>query len=202
MLASLRGLDDAVRDAQQGRWGHLRRPSLADRRVLVIGTGGVGQAIADRLTPFEVILNRVASSARTDDRGVVHGVDSLAELLPEHDVVVLAVPLTGGTRGLVGREFLAAMPDGALLVNVARGAVVDTDALFAELASRRLRAALDVVDPEPLPPDHPLWGAPGLLLTPHLGGDTTAMRPRALALLHDQLDRHARGADLRNVVPR
>ncbi len=202
VLASLRGIDDAVRDAQQGRWGHLRRPSLADRRVLVIGTGGVGRAIADRLLPFEVILTRVASSPRTDDRGVVHGAESLAELLPEHDVVVLAVPLTGGTRGLVGPEFLAAMPDGALLVNVARGAVVDTDALFAELSSRRLHAALDVVDPEPVPPDHPLWGAPGLLLTPHLGGDTTAMRPRALALLHDQLDRHGRGADPRNVVPR
>ena len=117
----------------------------------------------------------------------MHGVDELPTLLPRHDVVVLACPLTEATRGLMGRELLAAMPDGALLVNVARGPVVDTAALLAELRSGRLRAAVDVVDPEPLPPDHPLWGAPNLVLTPHVGGATTAMVPRARRLVHHQL---------------
>ena len=136
-------------------------------------------------------LTRVASSARLDhlsDRfGPVHGVDELPALLPRHDVVVLACPLTPATQGLMGRDTLAAMPDGALLVNVSRGPVVDTAALLAELRSGRLRAAVDVVDPEPLPDDHPLWGAPNLLLTPHVGGATSAMVPRARRLVHGQL---------------
>jgi len=202
VLATLRGIDDAVRDAEQGRWRHRTRHSLADRRVLLIGVGGVGTAVADRLAPFEVSVTRVASAARVDHRGPVHGADELAALLPEAEVVVLATPLTASTHGLVDAAFLAAMPDGALLVNVGRGAVVDTSALLAELRRGRLRAALDVVDPEPLPEGHPLWGAPGLLLMPHVGGDTSAMRPRALALLTDQLTRLATGAELRNVVPR
>lgn len=200
-LASLRGIDDAARDMESARWRHVLRPSLADRRVLVVGTGGIGRAVAERLRPFEVALTRVATRARQDDDGHVHGVDELPALLPGHDVVVLAVPLTQRTRHLVDAAFLAAMPDGALLVNVSRGQVVDTGALLAELRRHRLRAALDVVDPEPLPADHPLWGAPGLLLTPHVGGDTTAMRPRALELLRDQVDRLARGEPPRNLVP-
>ena len=201
-LASLRGIDDAVRDAEAGRWRHRQRRSLADRPVLLVGVGAVGAAIADRLAPFEVTVTRVASSARTDERGEVHGVDALPALLPRHDVVILATPLTDTTRGLVDADFLAAMPDGALLVNIARGPVVDTDALLAELRRGRLHAALDVVDPEPLPDGHPLWGAPGLLLTPHVGGNTTAMRPRALALLRDQVARLVGGEPLRNVVRR
>lgn len=200
-LASLRGIDDAVRDMEQARWRHRERPSLADRRVMVLGVGGIGAAVADRLLPFEVSLTRVASTARTDDRGRVHGVAELPALLPEQDVVVLAVPLTDATRGMVDAAFLASMREGSLLVNVARGAIVDTDALLAELLRHRLRAALDVVDPEPLPPEHPLWAAPGLLLTPHVGGDTSAMRPRALALLRDQVDRLVTGRPLRNPVP-
>lgn len=199
-LASLRGIDDAARDMESATWGHVMRPSLADRRVLVLGTGGIGAAIADRLAPFEVTLTRVASTARDDERGHVHGTDELPALLLHQDVVVLAVPLTAATHHLVDAAFLAAMPEGSLLVNVARGAVVDTDALLGELRRHRLRAALDVVDPEPLPPRHPLWGAPGVLITPHVGGDTTAMRPRAIALLRDQLERLARGEKPRNLV--
>ena len=200
VLASLRGIDDAVRDAEQGRWRHRTRLSLADRRVLVVGVGGVGTAVVDRLAPFEVEITRVASSARTDERGQVHGTDELGSLLPQAEVVILVTPLTPATRGFVDAAFLAAMPDGALLVNVGRGPVVDTAALLAELRRGRLRAALDVVDPEPLPEGHPLWGAPGLLLVPHVGGDTSAMRPRALALLRDQLARLRSGAPLLNVV--
>jgi phosphoglycerate dehydrogenase-like enzyme len=122
------------------------------------------------------------------------------DLLPDHDVVVLACPLTDSTRGLVDAGFLARMPDGALLVNVARGPVVRTDDLVAELATGRLHAALDVVDPEPPPADHPLWDVPNLVLTPHLGGATTAMEPRAVALLREQVARLVAGDPPLHVV--
>jgi phosphoglycerate dehydrogenase-like enzyme len=199
-LASLRGIDQAVRDAEQQRWHGERRRSLADRRVLVLGVGGVGGAIIRRLEPFEVSITRVASRARQDEAGVVHGIDELPGLLPEHDVVFIAIPLTETTQGLVDERFLAGMPDGALLVNVGRGPIVVTDDLLAELKSGRLQAAIDVVDPEPLPAGHPLWDAPGLVMTPHVGGNTTAMRPRAVALLREQLKAFAEGAPLRNVI--
>ena len=138
----------------------------------------------------------VASRARDG----LHGVDELPDLLPQHEVVVLACPLTDATRGLVDAAFLAAMPDGALLVNVARGPVVVTADLVAELGRGRLRAALDVTDPEPLPPEHPLWRVPGVLISPHVGGDTQAFPPRARALLREQLERLAAGREPLHVV--
>lgn len=199
-IAGLRGLGDYARAQPAGRWLSGTRTSLADRSVLLVGAGSVGDAIARRLEPFEVSLTRVASTARDTPSGRVHGVDELSALLPAHDVVIVVVPLTDATRGLVDADFLAAMPDGALLVNVARGPVVDTDALVAELASGRLRAALDVTDPEPLPPGHPLWTTPNTLISPHVGGDTTAFPPRARALLCDQFTRFAAGQPLLNVV--
>ena len=199
-LAALRGLGAAAVDALTGTWRHQTRSSLADRRVLLVGVGSVGRAVAARLAPFEVTLTRVGRNTRDDEHGRVHGIAELPDLLPVHDVVILVTPLTPSTRGLVGRQFLAAMPDGALLVNVARGPVVVTDALLAELRSGRLRAALDVTDPEPLPPDHPLWQAPNLLVSPHLGGDSTAFPPRARALLRDQLGRLAAGEQVLNLV--
>jgi len=121
-------------------------------------------------------------------------------LLPEHDVVIVIVPLSDATTGLVGREFLASMPDGALLVNVSRGKVVDTQALLAATSTGRIRAALDVTDPEPLPADHPLWKTPGVLISPHVGGASGAFVPRAVALLRDQMTAFAEGRPLRNVV--
>ena len=130
----------------------------------------------------------------------MHGVDELAALLPEHDVVVLTVPLDDATRGLVDAHFLAAMPDGAVLVNVARGAVVDTDALVAELTAGRLLAGLDVTDPEPLPAGHPLWTAPGVLISPHVGGATSAFAPRAARMLAEQLNRLSTGQPPRGIV--
>jgi phosphoglycerate dehydrogenase-like enzyme len=130
----------------------------------------------------------------------VHGVGELPELLPAADIVVLVVPLTEATRGLVDAAFLARMPDGALLVNGARGPVVDTDALTAELRSGRLRAAVDVTDPEPLPPDHPLWQVPGLLLTPHVAGSVHGFPRRAYALVRQQLERWVAGQPLLNQV--
>jgi phosphoglycerate dehydrogenase-like enzyme len=196
-IASLRGFPGFVRAQHEGTWLHARHDSLADRRVLLIGVGSVGSAIERRLEPFEVVLTRVGRAARPG----VHGAAELPELLPHAEVVILAVPYGADTHRLVDREFLARMADGALLVNVARGAVVDTAALLGELRSGRLRAALDVTDPEPLPPDHPLWHEPHVLISPHVGGDTTAFLPRAWALLQRQLDRFAAGDDLENVVP-
>lgn len=189
ILASLRGIDDAARDMLTESWSPARRPSLVDRRVLLIGVGGIGEEIALRLDPFGVELTRVGTSARTDARGRVHGTDELPELLPDAEIVIVMTPLTDATRGLVDSKFLARMRDGALLVNLARGQVVDTDALLAELSIGRLFAALDVVDPEPLPVGHALWKAPGVLITPHVGGNTSAFEPRIEALIGDQLRR-------------
>lgn len=195
-LAALRGLPDHVRAQQSGQWRHERRPSLADRTVLLVGYGAIGAAVERRLAGFECDVLRVARTARDG----VAGFEALPELLPRVDVVVLCVPMTAQTRGLVDAGFLARMRDGALLVNVARGAVVDTGALLAEVSRGRLLAALDVTDPEPLPPDHPLWRAPGVLITPHVGGDTTAFLPRAFALVAAQLRRYVAGQPLVNVV--
>ncbi|MDT0609428.1 2-hydroxyacid dehydrogenase [Streptomyces lancefieldiae] len=201
ILASLRGIPDFVRAQDRGEWLGGFRPALADRKVLVVGYGSVGAAIEDRLVPFEVApVVRVARSARTTARGPVHPFTELPALLPEADVVVLSTPLTEATRGLVNAEFLARMKDGALLVNVSRGQVVDTKALLTELESGRLTAALDVTDPEPLPPGHPLWNAPGTVISPHAGGPSSAFLPRAKRLLVDQLSRFVNRRPLRNVI--
>jgi phosphoglycerate dehydrogenase-like enzyme len=201
ILASLRGVPDFVRAQDRGEWLGGFRPALADRKVLIVGYGSIGAAIEDRLVPFEVApVVRVARSARTTARGPVHPLTELPALLPEADVVVLSTPLTEATRGLVDAEFLARMKDGALLVNVARGPVVDTKALLTELESGRIIAALDVTDPEPLPPGHPLWQAPGVLVSPHAGGPTSAFLPRAKRLLVDQLRRFVNREPLRNVI--
>lgn len=195
-----------MRAADAGRWIEVPPfPSLADRRVLLIGYGGVGTAIESRLSGFEAAIDRLARTARTvrDAAGAevaVRGFDELHAALAEAEIVILAVPLTDETRHLIDAAALAAMPDGALLVNVARGPVVDTDALVSELRSGRLRAALDVTDPEPLPAGHSLWRCPGLLLTPHVGGDSTAMLPRVRALLLRQLEHLRRGEPFENVV--
>ena len=197
MIASQRGLDDYFHAHDAGRWEPtVVRSSLADATVLLLGYGSIGAAVERRLAGFEVELIRVASRARDG----VHGVDELPTILPRADVVVLLVPLTAATRGLVDAAFLARMHDDALLVNVARGPVVDTQSLLAETTSGRLRAALDVTDPEPLPPGHPLWRSPGVLITPHVGGASTAMEPRMRRLVVDQLERYASGAPLLNVV--
>ncbi|MFH9734860.1 2-hydroxyacid dehydrogenase [Streptomyces sp. NPDC017260] len=201
ILASLRGIPDFVRAQDRGEWLGGFRPALADRKVLVVGYGSIGAAIEDRLVPFEVApVVRVARSARTTARGPVHPLTELPALLPQADVVIISTPLTDATRGLVDADFLTRMKDGALLVNVARGPVVDTKALLAELESGRLTAALDVTDPEPLPPGHPLWQAPGILVSPHAGGPTSAFLPRAKRLLVDQLSRFVNREPLRNVI--
>jgi phosphoglycerate dehydrogenase-like enzyme len=203
MLAAQRGIPEFARAQERGEWiGQRAWPALGDRRVLIVGYGRIGRALAARLAPFEVSLTAVASRPRAGDDVVerVHGFDELPWLLPHHDIVVLLTPLTDTTRGLADAAFLASMPDGALVVNVARGQVLDTAALLAETATGRLRAALDVTDPEPLPPDHPLWHAPGVLVAPHVGGAGDTFRPRMVRLLREQLTRYAAGAPLLHVV--
>ncbi len=195
-LASLRGIPDYVRAQERAEWAFDHRASLADKQVLIVGYGQIGEAIERRVLPFEATVVRVARSARDG----VHAIEALPDLLPDADVVVLIVPGTEQTTGLFDAAMLARMKDGALLVNVSRGPVVDTDALLAELGAGRLRAALDVVDPEPLPADHPLWAAPGLLLSPHVGGASDAMKPRSMRLVREQLERYAAGEELANVM--
>lgn len=200
MLASLRGIDAAVRDQQQGLWNPFRYPGLADRKVTLVGVGGIGREIAARLEPFEVRLTRVGSTARNDGGGHVHGVDELVELAADTEVLVVITPLTEQTRGLIGARVLGALPDGALVVNVARGPVVDTEALTREAVSGRLRAALDVVDPEPLPAGHPLWSCANVIITPHVGGNSEAFTPRIEGFLRRQVQRLAAGEDPLNLV--
>jgi phosphoglycerate dehydrogenase-like enzyme len=196
VLASVRQLPDLVRAQEERRWAPTNTRELAGRRVLIVGYGSIGRAVERRLSCFEVDLTRVARTARAG----VHSFDELPALLPQADVVVLLVPLTDQTRGLVDTAFLAALPDGALVVNASRGAILDQDALLDELGSGRITAVLDVTTPEPLPVDHPLWSAPGLLLTPHIGGDTTGLYPRMQKFLREQYARYVAGEPLLNVV--
>ncbi|MFH8566145.1 2-hydroxyacid dehydrogenase [Streptomyces sp. NPDC017988] len=201
ILASLRGIPRFVEGQRQEEWRSGFYPALADKSVLIVGYGSIGSAIEDRLTPFECArVTRVARSARATERGPVHPLAELPSLLPEADVVVVSTPLTEDTRGLVDAGFLARMKNGALLVNVARGPVVDTAALINELESGRITAALDVTDPEPLPAGHRLWHAPGVLISPHVGGSTSAFLPRAKRLIAAQVTRYAAHEPLDNVV--
>ncbi|WDZ87338.1 2-hydroxyacid dehydrogenase [Micromonospora cathayae] len=201
ILSRLRGFDTLARAQGRREWaydGVAPTDELAGKRVLIVGAGSIGAALRARLVPFEVSVTLVARTARPEQG--VHGVDALPALLPEADVVVLLVPLTEETRGLVDADFLAAMPDGALLVNAARGPVARTDALLAELRTGRIAAALDVTDPEPLPADHPLWELPNVLITPHVAGSVRGLLPRAYRLVAEQWDRLAAGRPLANVV--
>jgi len=196
IIASQRGIDDYAKAMPEGIWLHSVRPSLADRRVLIIGAGGLGTAIRDRLAPFEV---EIATVARSEREGV-SSLTALPELLPWAEIVILAVPLSEETRGMADATFLGQMSDSALLVNMARGPVVDTEALVDQVSSGRIRAALDVTDPEPLPQSHPLWQLPGVLISPHVGGASTAFMPRAQSMVTKQLNRWASGVPLHNVV--
>ncbi|MGA7834660.1 MAG: 2-hydroxyacid dehydrogenase [Acidimicrobiales bacterium] len=200
LLAAQRGIPDFVRAAERGHWAPNWHPSLADRRVLLIGYGGVGRAIESRLLPFEALVTRVASHERIDERGVIYGIESLAQLLPAAEVVIVAVPLTPATTHLVNDAFLSLLADGSLLVNVARGKVADTNALVEHARHGRLRLALDVVDPEPLPDGHPLFTMENVLISPHVGGASSAMAPRVTRLVDEQIARMLRGESPINVI--
>ena len=171
---------------------------LAGKTVLLVGYGAIGKEIERMLAPFDVDILRVARSARA--KPIVHAVGDLDSLLPRADIVVLILPSTAESNRLIGAHQLALMPQGALLVNAARGPVVDTNALIDALQSGKIRAALDVTDPEPLPEGHPLWSCPNLLITPHVAGSSPQFTPRALRTAADELNRYIDGKPLRNVV--
>jgi len=194
---------DAAEDIYMLTQGAVRDPvspvliqELPGQTVLILGHGSIGRAIEARLAPFGCEFLRVARTAR---EGVLP-VTALDELLPQADIVVVITPLTAETRGLMNAGRIARMKKGALLVNAGRGAVVNTDALLAALQAGRIRAAIDVTDPEPLPPGHPLWQAPNLLITPHVATDTPHFTARAFAFAAAQANRHVRGEPLHNIV--
>jgi phosphoglycerate dehydrogenase-like enzyme len=201
-LGALRSFPLFSAEQAAGRWSYQGTGQLAGKTVLIVGYGAIGAAVERRLAGFEVTVRRVARNPRPGSNGAgeVAGLAELPSLLPEADVVVLLVPFTPESKGLAGREFLARMRDGALLVNAARGPVVDTAALVAEVASGRLRAALDVTDPEPLPPGHELWSLPGVFITPHVAASTPVSRQRAAELVREQAEACLRGEPLRNVI--
>jgi len=198
ILAAQRELPRWVLAQREGRWEHTHTRSLAGSRVLLVGYGSIGSALDARLRACEATPVRVGRRARPDQQ--VFGVAELDGLLPSADIVVLIAPLTDETRGLLGDRRLALLPDGALVVNVGRGPVLDTNAILAETASGRLRAALDVTDPEPLPPGHPLWHSPGTIITPHVAGGAAAFYPQAADFIVRQVRSFATGEPLRNVV--
>jgi len=196
ILSLLRRLPHFHDEQTAARWSPQQADDLDAKRVLILGAGDIGRRIAAAVTVFDAECSFVARTARDG----VHAIDELPKLLPEHQIVVVALPHTAETHHLIDAPALALLPDGAMLVNIARGAIVDTDALVGHLTAGRLSAFLDVTDPEPLPADHPLWQAPNLIITPHVGGGTMGWQRRALRLVHEQLTRFAAGEPLVNVV--
>ena len=199
-LAAQRRIPTYVRAQDEHRWAPEFSQSLADRRILLLGYGGVGKAVAARLAPFEVELTVVASRARIEDGMPVHSVDELPGLLPSAEILLVTLPGGESTKHIVDDAVLSALPDGALVVNVGRGPLIDTDALVDHVRRGRIRSALDVTDPEPLPEDHPLWSLPGSLVVPHIGGASSAMKPRTVRLIRTQIDRMLAGEPPLNVV--
>jgi phosphoglycerate dehydrogenase-like enzyme len=193
LLADLKQLGAFARARS---WARREITDLAELRVLLLGHGSIGRATERLLAPFGCEVVGVARRARPG----VHAIDDVGGLLADVDAVVNLLPLTPATRGLVDAGFLARMRDGALYISAGRGATTDTGALATEVQAGRLRAVLDVVDPEPLPPDHPLWRAPGAIISPHVAGDTPAGDRAAWRLVGDQLRRYAAGEPLVNVV--
>ena len=189
ILASLRQLPAFARDQTRHQWHHRRTDSLDGKRVLLVGYGGMGKAIEQRLRPFGARITRASRTARDG----VAPLSQLPRLAAGTDILVVCIALTQDTSGLIGGQVLAALPDGAMVVNVARGPIVDAAALAGHLTAGRLRAALDVTDVEPLPADRPEWALPNVLITPHIGGDTWAFARRAPGFVADQAERHASG---------
>jgi phosphoglycerate dehydrogenase-like enzyme len=196
LLAIYRELPRFAADQAAGLWRHSTTDTLDGKRVLILGAGDLGASLRARLEPFGARITMVGRRSRPG----IQAAGDLPALLPRHDAVVVMVPYNDSTRHMVGASFLAAMPDGAVLVNAARGPIVDTGALLAELRSGRLRAALDVTDPEPLPAGHPLWHAPGVLITPHVGGNTAGAAERAWAVAARQIAQYASGKQPDNLI--
>ena len=195
-IASLRGFPDFVRNQDKSAWVHVKNQSINDKKIGIIGFGSIGSTIAKMLSGFSVEIIPFTQSGRDN----TNAISNLDKHLPTLDVVILILPLTAESKHLFNAKRLSLMKDGSLLVNVARGPIVDTDALVKELNSGRITAALDVTDPEPLPSDHPLWKAKGVLISPHVGGNTSAFEKRARRLIESQLQLLAEGKSLNNVI--
>lgn len=195
-VAVIRQFPFFAREQLAGLWSYQPTGSLAGKTVLIVGYGSIGQAVERRLSGFEVSIRRVARSARNG----VSPVSELPRLLPEADVVILLAPVTAETTGMADAAFLARMRDGAVLVNAARGVLVVTEDLVAELQAGRLAAAMDVTDPEPLPPDHPLWKLPNAFITPHVGASTPYSELMARSFVRQQAERYLAGEPLVNVI--
>ena len=196
VIAAVRQFPYFAAEQAAGRWSYQFTDSLAGKTVLIVGYGSIGRAVDRRLSGFDVLIRRVARSARDG----ISPVSALPDLLPEADVVIILAPVTIETVGMVDAAFLAQMKDGALLVNAARGALVVTEDLVTEVASGRLSAAMDVTDPEPLPPGHPLWGLPNAFITPHVGASTPYSSMSARNFVRDQAERYLAGQPLANVI--
>jgi phosphoglycerate dehydrogenase-like enzyme len=197
LLAVYRDFPRFIAAKARQDWDFHQTDTLQDKRILIVGAGDLGDQLARRLAPFDV---ETVTMVGTRARDGVHGVDELPGLVGDYDAVVLMVPLTSQTTRMVGAEFLAAMRDGSILVNAARGPVVDTDALVAELGTGRLRAVLDVTEPEPLPEGHPLWTVDGVFLTPHVGGSCAGSNRRAWRVAASEIARYAAGEQPLNLV--
>jgi phosphoglycerate dehydrogenase-like enzyme len=195
-LASRRGFPEFIRDQVAGTWNHRRFTSLSDSKIGVIGFGSIGKQVVKNLSGFDVSVTSFSKSGRDGSIKI----DELDKHLPSLDILILILPLTNESRHMFNKDRLAKMKDGALIVNVARGPIIDTEDLITELNSGRLHAALDVTDPEPLPSGHPLWSAKNLLLVPHVGGNSTAFEPRGRKLVESQLKLLAEGKPLNNIV--
>ncbi len=195
-IAMKRGFPDFIRAQDKALWSHERMGSLNDSNIGIIGAGSIGQTLAIFLATYEV---NIKSFSRSGMNGSF-AMDKLDEYLPTFDILFLIIPLNPESKHLIDARRLALLKDGAILINVARGKVVDTDALVAELKTGRISAALDVTDPEPLPADHPLWHAPNVMITPHVGGDSEAFEKRGKRFMEEQLQRIAAGLEPRNII--
>jgi phosphoglycerate dehydrogenase-like enzyme len=198
ILASQRGWPTVGRNQVAEKWERDWYPGLIGARVLLLGVGGIGSEFIKRIEPFDVTLTKVGRTARDD----IHATSELPRLLPDADIVVIAIPYSEENSGLVDGAFLDLLPHGALVVNVSRGRIVDTDALVAHVRTGAVRSALDVVDPEPLPPGHPLWSLPGSLISPHHGGQISSMQSRVEPLVLHQIDRLVAGEEPDYIVVR
>lgn len=195
-IASLRGFPDFIRNQDKSAWVHVKNQSINDKKIGIIGYGSIGKTIAKMLAGFAVEILPFTQSGRDNTIPI----KDLDQHLPNLDIVILILPLTAESKHLFNAKRLSLMKNGSLLVNVARGPIVETDALLKELNSGRITAALDVTDPEPLPSDHPLWQAKGVLISPHVGGNTSAFEKRAKKLIESQLQLLADGKSLNNII--
>lgn len=202
ILASIRQLPLAGQRQREQNWIRTWTSSLHGSKVVLLGAGGVGSEIRSRLLPFKPAeLTTFARTERVhEQRYRIYSPDRLRGFLPTADVVIVALPHTPETEQLIDAELLSAMKDGALLVNVGRGPIVDTEALLLELLAGRLHAALDVTDPEPLPANHALWSAPNCIITPHMAGDTGQFISLVSELAVNQVIAFAHGEELANQI--